>query len=481
MKKVMRVVGVLLIVLVVVVVVKTLTFRSMQIEVEPVTLPDFGAQSEANLSRALSIPTISYEMDMPIDSMAFRDFHRFLEEAYPLIHARLQKEVFSEFSLLFTWTGRNSVLKPVVLLAHMDVVPAPDAERWVYPPFSGAHDGTFIWGRGAIDDKGRFIAILEAVERLLEEGFTPACTIYLAFGHDEEISGAQGAAVMAKALGDRGVEAAFILDEGMLITRGVIPMLNKAAATIGIAEKGYMSVRLKVEMEGGHSSIPEHETAVAVLHQALHKLIHKPMKAGLSLPVKNFFRYTGPEMPFLPRMVFANLWLFERLVLKIYQSSNTGNASVRTIGTPTILEAGLKDNIVPTTAQAVVNFRIITGETSADVLDYIHRTVSDERVQVSVVESVHEPSPVSPLDSPGFNLIHTTIKQVFPEVIVNPMVALGATDSRFYVDLSPNIYRFAPLTLHQEDLARIHGLNERISIEDYKRAIGFYYQLLINL
>ena len=281
--------------------------------------------------------------------------------------------------------------------------------------------------------------------------------------------------------GKEGVEAEFILDEGLSITKGIVPMINIPVASIGISEKGYMSVALTVEMDGGHSSYPEKETAITVLNEALHNIINKQMKAGISGPVKEFLSYTGPEMPFLPRAIFANQWLFKRLILKIYEGSNAGNASIRTTTAPTILKAGVKDNMVPTKAEAVVNFRIIPGETSDDVLKHLEKVMSDNRVKINVLGNIEEPSPVSPINSSSFEIIHTTIKQVFPEVMVNPMMALGATDSRHYVAVSKNIYKFIPVLLAQEDLARIHGLNERISIEDFTKAMGFYYQLIKNL
>jgi carboxypeptidase PM20D1 len=481
MKKILLALAGLFVTLLLVIVIKTITFSSMQIVVEPVTLPEFEEESVANLSKALTFPTISHEIDLPVDTAAFLAFHQFLEETYPLIHSTLEKEIFSEFSLLYTWKGKNPDLKPVILMAHIDVVPAPDEERWEHPPYSGANDGTFIWGRGAIDDKGRLIANLEAVEKLIRENFVPERTIYLAFGHDEEISGLRGGSVIANALTERGVEAEFVLDEGLSITRGIIRMVSKPVASIGLSEKGYMSVTLTVEMEGGHSSYPEKETSVTVLNQALYKLNNKPMKAFISEPVKDFIRYNGPEMPFLPRAIFANLWLFKGVVINIYTGNRAGNAAVRTVNSPTILTAGVKDNVIPTKAEAVVNFRMLPGETSEDVMQHLQKVIADDRVKISAYGDIQEPSPVSSINSPGFEILHTTIKQVFPEVMLNPMLAIGQTDSRHYINVSKNIYRFAPITFIEEDLARIHGLNERISIENYHRAIGFYYQLIKNV
>ncbi len=480
MKKLLQAFLGLIIVLLLVIIINTITFQSVQIDVEPVTPPVLGMESVANLSKALTYPTISHDIDLPIDSIAFEEFHQFLADAYPLIHLNLKKEGFSEFSLLYTWDGRDPELKPVILIAHMDVVPAGETDGWKKPPFSGENDGTFIWGRGALDDKGPMIAIFEAVERLISEDYGPERTLYLAFGHDEEIYGYKGARVIANKLKERGVEAEFILDEGLAITKGIVPMINKPVASIGISEKGYLSLALTVEMEGGHSSTPEKESAITVLNEALHHIINKQMKADIAGPVKDFLRYTGPEMPFLPKAIFANQWLFKGLILKLYTGSNAGNAGIRTTTAPTIINAGIKDNMVPTKAEAVVNFRIIPGETSEDVIQHLRRVISDDRVNISIVGHAQEPSPVSPINSFGFEIIHTTVKQVFPEVMVNPMLVLGTTDSRHYAEVSKNIYRFIPVLIEQDDLARMHGLNERISITDFNRAIGFYYQLIKN-
>jgi carboxypeptidase PM20D1 len=481
MRKILRILPAVFLVFILVLLIRTITYRSVQIDVEPVTLPVFGMESVDNLSRAITFPTISHDIGLPVDTLAFLGFHQFLQETYPLIHASLRKEIFSEFSLLYTWEGRNPELQAVILMAHMDVVPAGETEAWQQPPFSGENDGTYIWGRGTLDDKGFLIAILEAVERLISEDFRPERTIYLSFGHDEEIRGTLGARVIASTLKERGVEAAFVLDEGLVISKGIVPMINQPVASIGISEKGYLSLALTVEMDGGHSSYPEKESVIIVLNQALHQLINKPMRADIAGPVKDFLRFTGPEMPFFPRIIFANQWLFKGLILKIYEGNKAGDATIRTTTAPTIINAGYKDNIIPTKAQAVVNFRMIPGETSEDVIQHVRRAISDDRVSITIIDQAEEPSPVSPIDSPGFEMIHTTIRQVFPEVMVNPMLMLGQTDSRHFTEISSNIYRFIPVVFTQEDLARPHGLNERIGIEDFKKAIGFYFVLVKNL
>lgn len=479
MKKTLQFLIWLIALFLILIIVKTLLFKSRQIQTEPVAIVSFGDESTSHLSKAITFPTISYSVDSPVDTSAFKGYLAFINESYPLVNSKLNKEIFNEFSLLYTWKGKNASLKPVILMAHMDVVPAGDTSSWEKAPFSGENDGTYIWGRGTLDDKGDMISILEAVEKLLSEGFEPERTIYLAFGHDEEIIGFRGARTIANALKERGVEAEFVLDEGMAITNGMVPMMKKPVALIGTSEKGYLSVKLTVDMPGGRFSTPERESAITVLNKAIYDLVNKQMKAKISGPVNDFIRYIGPEMPFYAKAIFANKWIFKGILLNIYKGSASGNALVRTTIAPTIIQAGMKDNIIPTQAEATINFRILPEETSADVLDHIEKVVNDKRVKISAIEEGRsESTPVSPADVTGFTNIVTVIRQIYPEAAVSPTMMLGSSDSRHFSEVSRNIYRFAPIIINSEDMARIHGLNERTRIEDFKRGIGFYYQLI---
>ena len=481
MKKTLLILTGLIVVLLIIIIIKTITFKSLQVKAEPVTLLNFGNESAANLSKAITFPTISYSLGSPIDTGTFVEFAKFITEKYPLVNSKLNKEVFSEYSLLYTLRGGNPELKPVILMAHIDVVPPGETDAWTQPPFSGKNDGTYIWGRGATDDKASLISILEAVERLLSEGYQPERTIYLAFGHDEEISGLKGASVMASALKKRGVEAEFILDEGMVITVGMVPMISSPVALIGTSEKGYLSVKLTVEMEGGHSSTPGKESAISVLNKALYNSLNKQMKATISEPVKDFIQYIGPEMPFYAKAIFANKWLFKGIILNIYKGTNSGNSLVRTTIAPTIINAGIKDNVIPTKAEAVVNFRILPGEKISDVIQHLNDVISDDRVKISKFEEYNEAMPVSPVDVPAFETIQTTIRQVYPDVIVAPSMHIAATDTRRYADICNNIYRFTPTVYTPEDMTRNHGLDERIKIEDFNHGINFYYYLIKNI
>jgi carboxypeptidase PM20D1 len=479
MKKILRLIMWLVCLLFIVIIIKTLLFKSLQVQTEKVTITSFGNESSDHLSGAVKFPTISTSANSPVDTAAFTGFMDYITKTYPHITDKLTREVFNNFSLLYTWTGKNASLRPVILMSHYDVVPAGDTLLWEKKPFSGENDGKYIWGRGTLDDKAAMISILEAVEKLLSEGFEPERTFYLCFGHDEEIGGLRGAGTIAAALGDRGVKAEYVLDEGMAVTLGIVPMIKKPVALIGTSEKGYVSVKLSVEMAGGHSSTPEKESALIVLNRAVYNLVNNQMQARISGPVNDFIRYIGPEMPFYAKAIFANKWLFKGIILNIYQGSGSGNALVRTTTAPTIMKAGIMENVIPTGAEAVVNFRILSGETSADVLRHINNVVNDKRVKITpFTEGLSEPTPVSSTDSTGFFNISAAIHQVFNEAAIAPTIMLGSSDSKHFSLISGNIYKFAPIFVNSADMARIHGLNERTSAEDFKRGIGFYYQLI---
>ena len=480
MKKVIRIILWLVAVIIIAVIIKSIMFRSKQLTVWETITPVAGIEAAERLAGAIRIPTISYEIGDPIDTAAFTSFREYLFSTYPTVHQLITPLVFNEFSLLYKWEGINPDLKPVVLMAHMDVVPAGDLDLWKKDPFSGEIEGDYIWGRGTLDDKGSLIQIMEAVEKLISEGFRPARTYYLAFGHDEELSGLLGAGSIASYLSGQGVDAEFVADEGMAVTIGMVPMMSQPVALIGTSEKGYLSVKLSAQMDGGHSSTPEPENAMTVIARAVTRLNNKQFKPRISEPVNDFIRYVGPEMPFYARAIFANKWLFKPLLLKIYTGSSSGNALVRTTTAPTIITAGVKDNVIPTTASAVVNFRILAGETTDGVLGHIRETVSDERVIVEALPGLKEPAPVSPTDTYGFRVIHKTIRQVYPEAVVAPTMMLASSDSRHYTEVSNNIYRFAPIIVSSEDMARIHGVDERVRTDDFLKGITYYYYLIRN-
>jgi carboxypeptidase PM20D1 len=461
--------------------VRALRLRSSQLRVAPVhDLEVDGARAAERLAGALRFETVSSLDADRTDSAAFEGLSRYLEQSFPLVHARLQRERVGDHSLLFTWSGSDAALPPLLLLAHQDVVPVePGTEgAWEHAPFAGEIAAGFVWGRGALDDKAGVVGILEAVEILLEREVRPRRTVVLAFGHDEEVGGARGAQALAARLQAAGLRFEFILDEGLAIVEGIIPGLDQPVALIGVAEKGYASVRLLAQAAGGHSSMPPRATAIGALNRALARLASHPLPARFDGVPAALFAALAPELRFGERLALSNLWLFRPLLLHRLAAEPTTDALVRTTAVPTMLSAGVKENVVPERAEALVNFRIRPGDSVAGVLEHVRRTVGDARVEVSLAGPGSEPSPVSSAATPGYEAIARAVREVEPRALVAPGLVLGGTDARHYQALSSAVYRFLPALLRPDDLPRVHGTNERIGVEDYRRVVRFYLQLL---
>jgi len=479
LKKIIMYLGSIFLILFAVLLAKTLMLSSRQLNVDKGENIDVDDSCFVRLSGAIQIPTVSHQNPEENDTSAFESFYQYLNINFPLVFSKLDVEKVNEYGLLMKWEGR-SAKSPVVLMAHQDVVPVNDGKEWEEAPFSGKIDDQFVWGRGAIDDKGSLLAILEAVEKLISEGYVPERTFYLAFGHDEEIMGLQGAHEMAKLFKQRGITPEFVLDEGLVITRGLVPMTNSPVALIGTSEKGYVTLKLSIDCEGGHSSTPARETAISILAGAIQKVTLNRPDARICPSVEEFIKFLGPEIGLGPRFLFANRWLLKRVILSIYTNTISGNAMVRTTTAPTMLHAGVKENVLPHHASATINFRILPGETSDEVMNRVKSVVADDRIIVSKLSGIKEPATVSPTNTLGFETIHYTIKEEFPETIVVPSLMLASSDSRHFSIVCDNIYRFAPYQFSKDDMARIHGRNERISKDSYKSCIRFYYRLIKN-
>jgi carboxypeptidase PM20D1 len=476
--------GLGLVMLFAVLLVRTLRFSARPGPVPPaVAIAVDNDKATRRLARALRFRTVSQEDPTQFAGEVFQAFHAWLAEAFPGVHASLQKETVGGFGLLFTWPGSESALRPVLLMAHQDVVPvSPETEPdWTHSPFAGEIADGHVWGRGALDDKSSLMGILEAVEALLASGFQPRRTLYLAFGQDEEIGGTQGAAKIAGLLRSRQVRVEYILDEGGFVAEGLIPGLAAPAALVGIAEKGYLTLELSVAGEGGHSSIPERHTIIGILSKALVRLEENPFPADLSFS-RLFFAKVGTGMPFPKRLALANLWLFAPWVEKMLSRSPEMNAGIRTTVAPTQLSAGVKENVLPVRVTAVVNFRVMPGEKTDGVIERVRQVVADSRVEVHARAIRSEPSPVSDVCAASYDMLERTIRQVAgeEELLVAPYLVVGATDCRYYNDLCDNIYRFSFIRVGPEDLKRVHGIDERISVEGYAQLVRFYAQLLHN-
>jgi len=345
-------------------------------------------------------------------------------------------------------------------------------------PFSGDIADGFIWGRGALDDKSAVMGALEAVEYLLGQGVTPRRTLYLAFGHDEELGGEQGAVKIRELLAARGIQFDFSLDEGLTVLEGMVPGVSAPVALIGITEKGYLSLLLTVEGQGGHVSMPPLETSVGRLANAIARLETHQMPASLRPPASTMLDDLAPRAPFWTRLLFVNRWLFAPLLLARLEASPETNALIRTTTAPTLFSGGIKENVLPGTAKATVNFRLLPGDRIGDVVAHARKVIDDPLVQIEPIGVRGEAPPLADVEGRGFALIGQTIAQIFPDTVVAPGLVLAGTDSVNYAPLVQSSYRFLPVSLAATDLSGVHGVDERISIANYERLIRFYIEFL---
>lgn len=459
------------------------TYRktTQQLEVQPVAhVKVDAARAAERLAGAVRYRTITYDNKPDASAAEFQKLHAFIEESFPLIHRTLKREVVGGYSLLYTWEGSDPSAEGIMLMAHQDVVPIAEGtdKAWSVDPFSGTIKDGFVWGRGSWDDKGNLFSMLEAVESLIAQGFKPRQTIYIVSGHDEESGGERGAKKIAELLEARQVRLDFVMDEGTLITEGVMKGLDKPVALIGLAEKGIMTLSLHTHDEPGHSSMPPRDTAIGMLSAALARLEQNQMPAGIEGVAAEMFDTLAPEMNGASRLLMSNLWLFKPLVKRELEKSKGSNAFTRTTTALTVFHSGNKVNVVPAQAEAFVNFRMLPGDTQEEVIRHTHDTIANPAVKVERFGFAAEASPISPASSAAYRLMNTTIREIFPGTVVAPGLMVAATDSRHMLSIADHVYRFSPVRVRETDLSRFHGTDERLSIENYAEMIAFYHRLI---
>ncbi len=492
LKKILLGLVALVVILLAVILFRTFTYGGAATgeRVELPAAPEVSADRAANhLAEAIRFRTITVATGDPRPGQEgpWLDLHNWLETTYSAAHSAMSRELVpGTLTLLYTWQGSDASLDPLLLMAHQDVVPVNigTEDDWIGAPFAGDIVDGYVYGRGALDDKGSLVALMEAADALAASGFQPKRTVYFMFGHDEEISGS-GAEAGIALLKSRNISPVMALDEGFAII-DPSPLTGKPMAYIGVSEKGYVTLTLTALAEGGHSSTPPRDSAAVRLSRAIVALDENQMPADFSKPpVSDLFRVSAPDLPFVQKMAFANLWLFRGQVDSAMADIPAGNAMVRTTTAPTMLVGSAKENVLAQRAMATVNFRVHPNNTVEDVVNHVKAVTSGIKgIEVAVAEggiSGSEASPVSPTDNKAYAVLASVAEAAGGGAPVAPGLVLGATDARYASAITDSVYRFAPSLLSPTDLTGFHGTNERLAVENMKRLSEGYAQIILAM
>jgi len=463
-----------------------------------------GDRSLLRFAGGLQWPTVSNADYTQFNYQPFDSFMTYLRQVYPIIYDSLEYYTVNQRGMVFHWKGKNASLKPILFLSHYDVVPpgsydegdsskgpfrpadhvlpAIDAipQVWDHYPFSGAVENGRIYGRGALDMKNMLFALLEACDKLLLDHFVPSRDIYFAFGFDEEVGGTRGALEIAKDFKQKGISFDAVYDEGGIIsTKGSLSGINASVALIGCAEKGFWSARVKVKGLGGHSSMPPLQSAMGKAAMIMQRLENEQMEPMIIPVIDRFFRNVGGTMQFTSRMAIANQWLLKGMLMGSLTKNNTTNALVRTTTALTMMKGSDASNVLAPEVEFVVNFRILPGNTVADVKAHLEKACAGFEVTIEDVGSPREASRVSGIGSQGYKVMERTIGKLFPGVIVTPYLTIGGTDAYKYELVSDHVYRFMPVAINNFEQQSIHNNNEYISIANFARMIR-YFELMMR-
>lgn len=463
--------------------VRTATFAPKDIangsDIRLAAVPVYELQAAvANLSAAAQIRTISHQDPADDEVAEWERLHAWLAATYPATHRAMTRTIMPNRTLIYHWRGSDAALAPIIVMAHQDVVPVTEGTEgdWKYPPFAGTIAEQAVWGRGTVDDKGSLVGLFEALEALAGQGFQPKRGIYLVSGHDEEVGGSGAAAAAAK-LKAEGVRALFTLDEGSVVLRDT-PIINGPAILIGVAEKGYATLKVTANAPGGHSSMPPAETGVTTLARAVLAITENPFPMEMRGPGAAMVESLAAHKGGTTKMAVANQWLFAPVLKRQLGASPSSAAAFHTTIAPTMLEGSPKENVLPQSATALINYRIAPWNTSADVMARAKAAVGDAPVEFSWVKPPNEPSRVSSTNSQGWKYVVAAARADAPDAVVAPFLVVGATDSRSMAPISEDVYRFMPMHFSLKETAMIHGTNEHMTIDSFKRMIDFYARLI---
>jgi carboxypeptidase PM20D1 len=443
-----------------------------------------GHIAAGHLSSLVQIPTVSPGDPRYLDHEAFGRHRAALAAFYPRVHA-LQSEPAGDHGLLYRWPGRGrqDVLHPfpVVLVAHQDVAPVQVAD-WTTSPFSGEIRDGAVHGRGTLDDKGGLVAVLDAVETLLGDGFVPERDIWLFFGADEETAG-RSAEIAVRRLYELGVRPWLVISDGGGVVADAFPGVDRQAAMVGVAEKGLVGINLRTSDVGGHGATPGRRPATVRLARAITRVSRRRHGARISAPTVDMLERVAPSAAGatgLGLRIAARLASGPLRKVAAWLVASCGpeaSALVRTTVAVTELEGSAGANVAASSARARLDVRVALGETVDRTVARLRRVIRDKRVEIEVVER-SEPSEVSPTDSQQFALLGEAIGASYPDAVVVPFVLPTATDARTFTPISDHVYRFSPFALSRAQRQSIHGVGEHLGVDSLARGVHFYREVL---
>ncbi len=457
------------------VIIKTLLLKPTSAYTAKVNLVnnERSKQYGEKLSKMVQHVTISCRNQK--DRSQYYEYHKTLEQLFPLVHQNLEKHVF-DGSLLFKWKGQSDS-EPILLMSHSDVVEAQG--EWEHEPFSGDIDELGrVWGRGTVDTKASLFCIFTSVEELLESGYTPKCDVYIASSCTEEWSG-DGAPATVKYLKDHGVHLKLVLDEGGMVLEEPVGGVHGTYGMVGIVEKGYGDVKFIAKGTGGHASAPSKGTPLVRLGQFMSDVEkHNPFKTHMSPVVEEMFKRMAPNMDFGMKLLFSNMWLFKPLIIKVIPLvSSAAAAMLRTTLAFTMSKGSDGANVLPTEAYVVGNMRFIQHQPTKESIECISKVAKKYNIDTEVIYS-DDPCPIVDFKGEQFKLVEQTIHEIYPGIGVCPYVMTGGTDAKYYKEVSENCIRFAPLYIDKQQYASVHAANENIYSATLPMGVDFYKTII---